>query len=63
MCEILIAAIQTVYNWNIMSKTDDELVLRMTAITHMMELSLNAPKGSFSILLEAISPEEESHGG
>ena len=61
--EILIAAIQTIHNWNIMDKTVDELTLRMTAIVHMMELSLNAPKGSFNILLGELPAKEEKHDG
>ena len=59
--EILIAAIQTIHNWNIMDKTDDEIALRMTAITRMMEQSLGAPKGSFNILLERKKTSEDSH--
>jgi len=46
-----------------MNKSNDELALRMTAIVHMMELSLNAPKGSFNILLGELPIEEENHDG
>ena len=61
--EILVAAIQTVYNWNIMDKTHGELALRMAAIVHMIELSLNAPKGSFNILLGELPDKEEKLNG
>jgi len=61
--EILISATHTVYNWNIMGKTYGELALRVTAIFHMMELSLSAPKGSFNILLEELPAKEEKHDG
>ena len=64
--EVSIAAIQTIYNWNIMDKTYAELFLRMTAIVHMMELSLGAPTGSFGILLENIPAgdvDEVNHDG
>jgi len=59
--EILLAAIQTVYNWNIMGKSEDELILRMTAIVHMMELSLGVPGGSFDILLGEIPKVGENN--
>jgi len=61
--EILIAATHTVYNWNIMDKTHSELSTRLTAIFHMMELSLSAPKGSFTILLRELPAKEEKHDG
>ena len=56
--EISISAILTLHNWNIMGKSLDELELRMTAITRMMELSLGAPKGSFDILLGKMPTEK-----
>ena len=61
--EVSLAAIQTIYNWNIMNKTYTELFLRMTAIVHLMELSLGAPEGSFGILLENIPTGKECQDG